>query len=326
MSANGPVSAPPFAPLGATPLGLDRARLLEAMEPFVARRTTPDDPDFAAEVERKTRKTRARLRKRRWLGWLRATRRGQREIESIYDESWSRKRFAPYAMEPRPARGAAWEYADQALFATMAAGARARLLVLLRTIAWLSPRSVLEVGAGNGVNLLVAACRFPGIRFAGVELTPGGVAVARSAQQEAALPEVLQRFAPEPPIDVAAHRRVDFRQGSADRLPFEDGAFDLVYSSLALEQMEEVRERALHEMARVAGRHVAMLEPFVESNDAGLRRDYRLSREHFAGAVADLPRYGLAPILVTDDLPGEVWLRPCLVVCRRGPPEGAGRP
>jgi len=312
-----------FVALEKTPLGLGRAELLAAMEPFVARRTTRDDPAFRAELARKQAKTRRRLRRRRWLGWLRAGRRGQREIEAVYDESWARKGFAPYAPPPRPARAAAWEYGDDALFATMAAGARARLLVLLRTIEWLSPRSVLEVGCGNGVNLLVAACRFPEIRFAGVELTAGGVAVARSAQAEAALPEVLRRFAPEPLRDPGAHRRVELRQGSAAQLPFEDGAFDLVYSCLALEQMEEVRDRALAEMARVAARHVVMLEPFVESNDEGLRRDYRLSRDHFAGAVGDLPRYGLAPILVTDDLPGEIWLRPCLAVCRRGAAEGA---
>jgi SAM-dependent methyltransferase len=203
------------------------------------------------------------------------------------------------------------------MFATSAAGSRARLLVLMRAIHRFGPRSVLEVGCGNGSNLLTLACRFPAVRFAGVELTAGGCAVARAVQAEAELPAVLQRFAPEPIADPRAHRAVDFRVGSAAALPFADGAFDLVYSALALEQMEQVRPQALAEMARVAARHTLMLEPFWDCNDRGLRRDYLLARDHFRGRIDDLPAYGLDPILVTDDLPGEIWLQPCLVVCRK---------
>jgi SAM-dependent methyltransferase len=176
---------------------------------------------------------------------------------------------------------------------------------------------VLEVGCGNGLNLLVLSCRFPDVGFAGVELTDGGVAVAHAVQRDAELPAVLQRFAPEPLRDPTAHRRVEIRQGSAARLPFADASVDLVYSSLALEQMEEVRARALDEMARVTARHTLMLEPFWDCNDSGLRRDYLLTRDHFRGRIDDLPAHGLEPILVTDDLPGEIWLQPCLVICRK---------
>jgi ubiquinone/menaquinone biosynthesis C-methylase UbiE len=222
-------------------------------------------------------------------------------------------------MEPPAEAGAAWTYGAETMFATASAGARARLLTLMRVIAWLRPRTVLEVGAGNSVNALILACRFPELRVTTVELTEGGVAVARAAQAEAALPMVLQRFSPEPLVDVQAHRRVDVRQGSAAALPLAAGAVDLVYSSLALEQMEEVRDAALREIARVTAGHAALLEPFADCNNRGLRRAYRLARQHFGGRVADLPAYGLDPIVVTDDLPGEIWLQPCLVVARTRP-------
>jgi len=306
-----------FTPLIDTGLGIDRAGLLAAMEPFVARRLSPTDAAWQAEVARKSAKTRRRLRKRRWLGWLRGPRRDQRRIEQEYDASWARKSLAPYDMQPRPTSGAAWQYDGNVMFATSAAGARARLLVLMRAVAWLRPRSVLEVGCGNGLNLLALACRFPRIRFAGVELTEGGLAVARSVQREAQLPEILQRFAPEPLIEMTAHRAVEFHRGSAAALPFADASIDLVYSSLALEQMEQVREQAIREMARVSALHTLMLEPFWECNDSGLYRDYLLARDHFRGRIADLSAFDLDPILITDDLPGEIWLQPCLVVCRK---------
>lgn len=313
---------PTFLPLAATGLGVDQAQLLAAMEPFVARHLTSTDPLWTAEVVRKSTKTKRQLRKKRWFGWLgRGKRRDQTRIREEYDGAWARKRLAPYEMEPRPSAGAAWQYGDEVMFATSAAGSRARLLVLMRTIAWLHPRSVLEVGCGNALNLLTLACRFPEMRFAGVELTEGGCAVGRAVQEEAELPGVLQRFAPESLADVRAHRRVELNVGSAGALPFADGAYDLVYSSLALEQMEQLRSQALGEMARVAARHTVMLEPFWDCNDRGLRRDYLLTRDHFRGRIDELPGYRLEPILVTDDLPGEIWLQPCLVVCRkRGAP------
>lgn len=322
-AGRGPAIIPPrvpptFTPLAATGLGIDQAGLLAAMEPFVALHVTAGDPIWTAEVARKTGKTRRQLRKRRWLGWLgRGKRRDQRRIEEEYTGSWARKRLAPYEMEPRPTAGAAWQYAGEVMFATAAAGSRARLLVLMRAIALLRPRTVLEVGCGNGLNLLTLACRFPETRFAGLELTAGGFAVARAAQEDAELPRVLQRFSPEPVVDATAHRRVEFHQGSAAALPFGDASADLVYSSLALEQMEEVRPQALAEMARVSARHTVMLEPFWDCNDRGLRRDYLLTRDHFRGRIDDLAAYGLEPMLVTDDIPGEIWLQPCLVICRK---------
>jgi ubiquinone/menaquinone biosynthesis C-methylase UbiE len=309
-----------FARLADTPLGLAPADLRAAMDPFVARVAPPGDVAWQAEVARKTAKTGRRLRRRRLFGWLGAGRRDQDRIGEEYGASWARKGLVPYAMDRRPASGAAWTYAGENMFATAAAGARARLLLLMRAVAWLRPRTVLEVGAGNGVNLLVLACRFPDVRFAGVELTEGGVAVARAAQAEATLPVVLQRFSPEPLLDLAAHRRVDVRQGTAAALPFGDGAVELVYSCLALEQMEQVRAAALAEMARVTAAHALVLEPFVDCNDTGLRRAYRLARDHFGGAVGDLPAHGLQPVVVTDDVPGEAWLQPCLVIARKRAP------
>jgi hypothetical protein len=144
---------PTFTAIDAAGLGLDRAALLAAMEPFVACRLTPTDPRWTAEVARKSDKARRRLRRRRWLGWIgRGKRRDQARIETEYDHAWARKRLAPYEMDPRPRDGSAWRYGDEVMFATSAAA-----------------------------------------------------------------------------------------------LPFADRAFDLVYSSLALEQMEEIRDRALGE-------------------------------------------------------------------------------
>jgi hypothetical protein len=87
--------------------------------------------------------------------------------------------------------------------------------------------------------------------------------------------------------------------------------------------MEQVRPTVLGEIARVTADYALLLEPFTDVNDAGLRRDYRLARDHFGGAVGDLPAHGLDPVVVTDEVPGKIWLQPCLVIARKRP---GGRP
>ena len=65
---------------------------------------------------------------------------------------------------------------------------------------------------------------------------------------------------------------VEFRQGNAAALPYPDRSFDVVYTILAVEQMESIREQAMREIVRVARSHVVMIEPLMDSNRDPLRR------------------------------------------------------
>jgi SAM-dependent methyltransferase len=102
----------------------------------------------------------------------------------------------------------------------------------------------------------------------------------------------------------------------ATQLPFPDKSFDLVFTALALEQMEEIRLRALSEIGRVARTHTAMIEPFYDWNESGRHRDWVVANDNFSGRIADLPSFGLEPILVSGNMPSKVTNRPGLVVCR----------
>ncbi|HSS81309.1 MAG TPA: class I SAM-dependent methyltransferase [Gaiellaceae bacterium] len=73
-----------------------------------------------------------------------------------------------------------------------------------------APKRVLDLGTGTGLAAFVAAQRFPEAEVVGIDLAPGMVEQAS------------QRTPPE------LAGRVRFEQGDAARLPFEDGAFDLV--------------------------------------------------------------------------------------------------
>ena len=207
------------------------------------------------------------------------------------------------------------------MFASDVGGTRFRQLLLIRIIERVRPRSVLEVGCGNGINLILLAGRFPAIRFAGVELTEAGHRAARALQEQGVLPAGMADYAPLPLADPTAFRRIDFRQGNATRLPFEDGAFDLVITVLALEQMERVRAQALAEIARVTARHSLMIEPFRDVNQAFWPRLNVLRRDYFRGRIDDLARYGLVPVLALGDFPQEAFLKTCAVLAEKRPPQ-----
>lgn len=198
------------------------------------------------------------------------------------------------------------EWRDEGLILKKGALPQMQLERLMALIAMTKPRSVLEVGAGYGQNLLCLSAVFPDIAFAGIELTAEGVARAQAEQSHEYLPDVIKQFAPFPVADDTAHRRVNFQQGDATALPFADSTFDLVFSKLALEQMERVRQKAVAEMVRVSAGHVVMIEPFADFNDDKRRRLAHRAKNFFSMRLDELPAAGLEPLIVFADWPQKI--------------------
>ena len=146
-----------------------------------------------------------------------------------------------------------WLWRNRCLLANTTGATRWRQLLLIKAIERVRPRTVVEIGCGNGINLLLLACRFPHIAFTGIEQF--------TAQGQPRRPSTLPADGPcrrpcrphlravgcraaEPIADLRRASGVSASsapQGSATDLPFEDGAFDLAITVLALEQMEQIR-------------------------------------------------------------------------------------
>jgi arsenite methyltransferase len=123
---------------------------------------------------------------------------------------------------------------------------------MMDAIPWRGDEKVLDVGCGRGLLLIAAAKRVRG-RVTGIdswreEDLSGNCADALVANAKAE--------------GVAEKIKVD--TGDARKLPYRDGAFDVVLSSLALHNIEEAdgRSKALEEMWRVLapGGHVAIFD------------------------------------------------------------------
>lgn len=92
------------------------------------------------------------------------------------------------------------------------------------------PRAILDVGCGTGRLLMAAEQTFPNARLEGVD---AAVEMVRHAQ--AVLP---------------ASSRITFREATAERLPFQDAQFDLVFSTMTFHHWSNQRA-GIAEVARI---------------------------------------------------------------------------
>jgi len=103
--------------------------------------------------------------------------------------------------------------------------------ILVETVAKLEPQDVLDVACGTGDIALGIASKDPHAKVVGLDMSCNMLNVARSR-------------------NATAQSNVDFVQGSALELPFEDASFDVVTISFGLRNMADYR-LALEEMVRV---------------------------------------------------------------------------
>jgi len=304
-----------LTPLAETPIAAATRDLWPLFEPFT------DPGQQVSAWSKEARRRRFRLLRRFFKPAKlkeEAVARSLETVQAEYERSWDRTRDYPYSLDDYPKDFTPWFAAGRRVMASDIGATRFRQALFIAVIEQLRPRRVLEIGCGNGINLLLLAGRFPEITFCGLELTAAGVGAARRFQTvHDRLPSALEAYAPRKLADPTAFRNVAFVRGNAAALPFADATFDLVYTSLALEQMEVVRRSALAELARVTARHSFNIEPFADVNSGLWSRLYVAQRGYFRGRIDDLRTFGLKPLWATDDYPQELFLKSCAVLAEK---------
>ena len=110
-------------------------------------------------------------------------------------------------------------------------------------------KDVLEIGCGNGYTLNLLQPRFPSYNFTGLDFSEDLLAIARDRNLKS----------------------VEFVQGDARKLQFEDESFDVVYTERCIINLLnwEEQQLALNEMHRVLrkGGYLLFMESFTEGYD-----------------------------------------------------------
>jgi ubiquinone/menaquinone biosynthesis C-methylase UbiE len=279
---------------------VSRSEIEAALTPYVLRRFEPGDDAWTRHLKM----VRKEMRWARLRSLFARSAKTVARVRHDYSGVWSQEQV-PGAPAVENARYFL-RWGERGLEVRGWAEKRIHLLLFSSILESLRPASVLEVGSGNGLVLMMLAVGHPRIRFTGVELTEAGVQAAQRMQSQAALTPAVLASLPFQVADADAFRAVEFRQGNAAALPYADGSFDVAMTSLALEQMNEVKRQAFRELARVARQRILMLEPFRDFNTTPERVYYTRSRDYLSAAVDDLQQYGLRPVQVFEDFPSKV--------------------
>ncbi len=132
--------------------------------------------------------------------------------------------------------------------------------VLGLCLAEIEARKVLDLGTGSGV--FAEAFAEKGLEVTGVDVNPGMLVLAREAVPQGR-----------------------FLEAEAESLPFEDGAFDLVFLGQVLHEATDALA-VLREARRVARVRVAVLEWAYREGEAGPPLGHRLSAATISGLAA----------------------------------------
>jgi len=135
--------------------------------------------------------------------------------------------------------------------------------LMIESIPWRGDENVLDVGCGRGLFLIGAAKHLKSGKATGIDLWNPQDLSGNTA--EAALANAKAE---------GVEKRVKIETGDARKLPFADGSFDVVLSSLALHNISYKTERtqALREIDRVLkpGGHLAIFDIFYTRQYAKL--------------------------------------------------------
>ncbi len=137
------------------------------------------------------------------------------------------------------------------------------------------PIRILEVGCGNGTNLVILRKALGGsAELSGIDISPSRLEVGRRAWGEA-----LEG------VELAAESATDLSR-------FEDEHFHLVYSVCALEQITYELHDAVSEMSRLASSRVICVEPIPEFGTIE-QRLYNIYADQCRTLLPEFDRSGL---------------------------------
>jgi len=195
------------------------------------------------------------------------------------------------------------------------------VVALAEVIETTKAKRLLEVGSGNGFNLVCLALLFPEISFTGIELTNAGVERANRLRADSVFRRTaigrLSGFIDRRVSDSTEPINVEFVRGDAGAMSFPSYSFDLVFTVLALEQMNRIKDRVLAEIARVTRGQSVHIEPFLDFNREWFKRLHLGNKDYFRSEISYLRQFSLEPAFSWAGFPDKLHFSSGIVMAEK---------
>ena len=163
-----------------------------------------------------------------------------------------------------------------------------------------SIKSVLEVGCGIGLNIFPLAKDFPEVKFTGIDISSTGIAFCKEKMNSS-----------------SDYKNLSFLEVNAKSLTFPANSFDLTYTVLALEQMNQIKTQVIENIKRVTSNKIVLIEPFKDVNKNLINRINMINSDYLNLSYNELDIVGYKINDIIEDFPQRVSLAAsCLVLTK----------
>lgn len=235
--------------------------------------------------------------------------------EKLYDEAWQSEINNFKIWFDKENKTQLFSYKNKMFIASGGLTQRIWQYYLYKFLKKTNPSKVLEIGSGNGINLCLISLYFKNLSFTGIDISANGIENSIKLQNS----NLDDSFFLGWPIAIKTKNpgKISFEKCNASKLEFTNGEFDFVYSILALEQMDDIKEEVIREMLRVSNKYVMFIEPFKEYNSSILKHFHHRGSKYFSYNLKNLEKFNLRILDVLEDHPNKVTLGVCAVLCEK---------
>ncbi len=158
------------------------------------------------------------------------------------------------------------------------------------------PKTVLEVGSGNGLNVLALAVVNPKLKkIVGIELTDNGIEFSKLSLANPPI-EALKYLTGQDEQLIKKRlmeTEIDFVKGNILNMQFTNNSFDFAFSCVTIEQIPRDYLKAFSEINRVVRGHALFLEAFKEAQENIFNHLYLVSKDYFRASFKEVEKAGL---------------------------------
>lgn len=158
--------------------------------------------------------------------------------------------------------------------------------------------SILEVGCGIGLNIFNLAKQFPSINFTGIDISDEAINFCKKNNN---------------------FKNVEFIKENAAKINFKDNYFDMTYTVLALEQMQQIQKEVIKKITQITKDRIILIEPFRDVNQNFIEYIHTKNSDYFNLNYNDLLKYDLEINNVEYDFPQRIGLSAAFVCLKKIP-------